>query len=80
MLLSQLFQQLYNTADTFIVGQWLGTEALAAVSSSGALIFVLISFFEGLAMGVRVCSSPGITVQEKRKRLDMPFTPIWRWV
>ena len=35
-LLSQLFQQLYNTADTLIVGQFLGTEALAAVSASGS--------------------------------------------
>ena len=32
VLLSQIFQQLYNTADTFIVGKFLGTDALAAVS------------------------------------------------
>ena len=57
MLLSQLFQQLYNTADTLIVGRFLGTEALAAVSASGSLIFLLISFFEGLAMGAGVLIS-----------------------
>ena len=34
ILLSQLFQQLYNTADAFIVGKCLGTNALAAVTSS----------------------------------------------
>ena len=39
VLLSQIFQQLYNTADTLIVGRFLGDEALAAVSSSGPLIF-----------------------------------------
>ena len=51
ILLSQVFQQLYNTADAFIVGKYLGTNALAAVTSSGNLIFLLVSFFMGLAMG-----------------------------
>ena len=57
VFLSQVFQQLYNTADAFIVGNFLGTEALAAVSSSGTLIFLLISFFEGVAMGAGVVIS-----------------------
>ena len=56
-LLSQIFQQLYNTADTFIVGKFLGTDALAAVSSSGTLIFLLISFFAGTASGAGVTIS-----------------------
>ena len=54
ILLSHLFQQLYNTADTLIVGKYLGTESLAAVSSSGPLIFLLISFFNGASMGAGV--------------------------
>jgi len=57
ILLSQVFQQLYNTADTFIVGKFLGTEALAAVSSSGNLIFMLISFIMGASMGAGVVIS-----------------------
>lgn len=57
VFLSQVFQQLYNTADTFIVGRFLGTEALAAVSSSGTLIFLLTSFFIGTAMGAGVVIS-----------------------
>ena len=56
-LLSQIFQQLYNTADSLIVGRFLGDEALAAVSSSGTLIFLLISFFMGMAMGASVTIS-----------------------
>ena len=56
-LLSQIFQQLYNTADTFIVGKFLGTDALAAVSSSGTLIFLMISFFAGTASGAGVTIS-----------------------
>ncbi len=51
LLVSQVFQQLYNTADTYIVGKFLGTDALAAVSSSGNLIYLLVSFFIGLGVG-----------------------------
>ena len=54
VFLSQVFQQLYNTADTFLVGKFLGTEALAAVSSSGNLIFLMISFFEGISLGAGI--------------------------
>lgn len=57
IMLSQIFQQLYNTADSLIVGQFLGTDALAAVSSSGTLIFLLVSFFNGTAMGAGVVIS-----------------------
>ena len=54
LFLSQLFQQLYNTADSLIVSNFLGDNALAAVSASGPLIFLLISFFAGAASGVGV--------------------------
>ena len=57
IFLSQLFQQLYNTADSFIVGNYLGKEALAAVNSSGSLIYLLISFFVGASMGAGVVIS-----------------------
>ncbi len=49
-----LFQQLYNTADSLIVGNFLGSSALAAVSSSGNLIFLLVGFFNGIAIGAGV--------------------------
>ena len=57
VFLSQVFQQLYNTADALIVGRFLGDEALAAVSSSGTLIFLIISFFTGMSMGASVTIS-----------------------
>ncbi len=57
IFLSQLFQQLYNTADSWIVGNFLGKEALAAVNSSGSLIYLLISFFVGASMGAGVVIS-----------------------
>ena len=49
-----LFQQLYNTADSVIVGNFLGNNALAAASSSGNLIFLLVGFFNGIAIGAGV--------------------------
>jgi len=54
IFLGQLFQQLYNTADTLIVGNFIGKEALAAVSSSGNLIFMLVGFLNGTAVGAGV--------------------------
>ena len=57
IMLSQLFQQMYNIADSLIVGQYLGTNSLAAVSSSGTLIFLLVSFFNGTASGAGVAIS-----------------------
>lgn len=54
VFLSNLFQQLYNTFDAWCVGNYIGDNALAAVSSSGSLIFMLVSFFNGVAMGAGV--------------------------
>lgn len=54
LFLGNLFQQLYNTADSLIVGNFLGSNALAAVSSSGNLIFLLAGFINGIAMGAGV--------------------------
>ena len=50
IFLGQVFQQLYNTIDSLIVGKFLGDEALAAVSSSGSLIFMMVGFFNGVAL------------------------------
>ena len=57
LFLGNLFQQLYNAADSLIVGNFLGREALAAVSSSAPIIFMLVGFFNGLAAGAGVVIS-----------------------
>lgn len=44
LFLGNLFQQLYNMADSLIVGNFLGNSALAAVTSTGSLIFLLVGF------------------------------------
>lgn len=57
VFLGQMFQQLYNTADSVIVGNFSGKGALAAVSSSGNLIFMMTGFFTGLSLGAGVVIS-----------------------
>ena len=54
VFLGNVFQQLYNAFDAWCVGNYIGDDALAAVSSSGSLIFMMVSFFSGLAMGAGV--------------------------
>lgn len=54
IFLGNVFQQFYNTFDSWVVGRFLGDTALAAVSSSGSLIFMMIGFFNGVAMGAGV--------------------------
>ena len=51
---SNLFQQLYNAVDSLIVGNFLGENALAAVGSSGSLIFLLTGFVNGVSLGAGV--------------------------
>ncbi len=65
LFLSQLFQQLYNSADAVIVGNFLGKEALAAVSSSGPLIHLFIGFFNGAATGAGVVISRYFGAQDR---------------
>ena len=51
MILGNMLQQLYNIADTLIVGRFLGANALAAVGSAYSLMTFLTSIFIGLCMG-----------------------------
>lgn len=57
ILLGMLFQRIYNFADVFIVGHFLGDAALAAVSISGVATYLLFSLMMGLTTGVSVVIS-----------------------
>ena len=57
LILGNMLQQLYNTADSIIVGNFVGSNALAAVGSSGSPIFLLIGFSQGIAVGAGVVVS-----------------------
>lgn len=65
-----LFQQLYNTVDSLIVGNFLGNNALAAVSSSGQLIFLMVGLFNGIGMGsgIVIAKNFGARNMEKTRR------------
>ena len=57
LMLGSLFQQFYNMVDTIIVGRYLGEEALAAVGSTGCLMFLVLGFANGIAQGFGVMVS-----------------------
>lgn len=57
LLIGNIFQQLYNTVDSLVVGNFVGKEALAAVGSTGPVINTLITFFGGLSLGATVIIS-----------------------
>lgn len=64
ILIGNLFQQLYNTADSLIVGNFLGPEALAAVTGVGSLIYLFTGFFMGFSTGAGVVISRSIGAKE----------------
>lgn len=66
LLLGNLFQQLYNTVDSLIVGNFCGNEALAAVSSSGSLQHLLIGFFQGVFVGSSVLISRSFGAKDQK--------------
>ena len=67
LLLGNLFQQLYNTVDSIIVGQFIGDEALAAINSSFPLINLIISFLLGISVGAGVIISQHYGAKETSK-------------
>ncbi len=57
LLIGNIFQQLYNTVDTWVVGNYVSNEAFSAVGSVGPIVNLLIGFFTGLASGAGVVIS-----------------------
>ena len=57
ILIGSFFQQLYNMVDTFVVGRYVGTDALAAVGTTGSVISLLVGLFVGIASGATVIIS-----------------------
>ena len=54
IFLGNVFQQFYNMADTVIVGKFVGTKALAAVGSTGTIMFLILGFVLGMTAGFTV--------------------------
>jgi len=77
MIIGNLFQQLYNIADTIIVGQFIGAGALAAVGSSYTLMVFLTSIILGLCMGSGVLFSMFYGAGKIHKLKSSIFTSLW---
>lgn len=75
ILFGTFFQQLYNTADAIIVGNFVGKEALASVGGSASTIInLLVGFFVGLSSGATVIIS-----QYYGAGSVIPFIPLLHW-
>ena len=66
VFIGQLFQQLYNTVDSLIVGKLIGTSALAAVTATGSIIYLIVGFFMGFSMGAGVVIARDIGAGDAR--------------
>ena len=76
MLLGNIFQQLYNTVDSMIVGRYLGKESLAAVGASFPVIFFLTALTMGISMGstIQIAQYYGAKDMDKvKKAIDTTF-------
>ena len=81
LLIGNLFQQLYNTVDSIVVGNFVSTQALAAVGSTGPIINTLVGFFMGLATGASVVISQYYGARDyKNLRLAVHTTLVMTFV
>ncbi len=76
MAIGLLFQQLYNTVDTIVVGHYVGKEALAAVGSVGSIVNMLVGLCTGLSMGANVIISQHYGAHDHDKLSDAVQTTI----
>lgn len=77
LFIGKLFQQLYNVVDSLVVGNFCGDKALAAVSSSGSLCFLLIGFFEGVFVGASVIISHRYGAKDEKGVDRAIHTTLW---
>ena len=76
LILTGILQLLYNAADVIVVGNYAGHEALAAVSSTGSLINLLVNVFMGLGVGASVAVARNYGARDvKRPLLQMMDSP-----
>ena len=66
MLLGNIAQQLYNTADSVIVGRFVGDNALAAVGSASPILNLLLALFVGIATGAGIVVSQSYGARDRR--------------
>lgn len=67
LMLGNVFQMLYNTVDSIVVGQFVSTEALAAVGSTTMIVNMLVFFFNGFSIGASVVIGIHFGAKNKEK-------------
>lgn len=78
ILLGQIFQQLYNTADALIVGRYLSDAEYAAVTSTASLVFLLVGFFSGISVGAGVVIARYFGANDEKKlRISVHTTVVF---
>ncbi|MDR2078594.1 MAG: MATE family efflux transporter, partial [Treponema sp.] len=65
LFIGNIFQQFYNMADAFIVGRTIGVSALAAVGSTGSLMFLILGFLMGFTQGAAIITSQRFGMGDK---------------
>lgn len=76
LMLSGILQLLFNAADMIVVGRWVGSNALAAVGSTGPLINLLVNVFIGLSVGANVLVARYYGAGQDRELSDMVHTAV----
>lgn len=76
LLIGNIFQQLYNTVDSIVVGNFVGATGLAAVGSTSSIITTLVGVFTGLATGGTVVISQYYGAQDRKKLQSAVHTTI----
>lgn len=77
LLLGNLFQQMYNTVDVIVVGNYVGKNALAAVGSSSPIINMLVGFFVGVSTGASVVIAQFFGAEDERRLREAVHAAIW---
>ena len=77
ILLGNLMQQFYNMADAAIVGKFIGTNALAAVGATGAVIFLVIGFVDGMCAGFCIPAAQSFGAGDKRMLRKCIMNIVW---
>jgi putative MATE family efflux protein len=77
MLAGSVFQQFYNMVDSFVVGRFVGKQALAAVGQSFPVIFVSIALITGITLAGNVLASRFFGARENGRVQDVIDTTLW---
>ena len=77
LMLSGIMQLMFNAVDLIVVGRFSGSQALAAVGSTTALINVFTNLFIGVSQGTNVLAARFFASQQKEKMSDTVHTSIW---